>query len=269
MNAHRERRCPAPSLPASLAPLAAGRTWFRDQVGESGGAVYRLHGGTGPNRYLKQGRGPVALDVADEFARLTWLAPHVPVPTILGFVHLLDEAWLMTEALPGRTAFQQLEAEPESGEAVVDALARFLRRWHAIPVTRCPFNSDHQLRLAQARDRLEAGLVATDEFDEEREGWTARQVWDAMEALLPFAPDRVVTHGDFSLDNLLLVDGEVVGCIDVGRAGVADRYQDLAILWNCLGEFDSALQQQLVRSYGLDGVDEAKLRFHLMLDEFF
>ena len=144
-----------------------------------------------------------------------------------------------------------------------------MRRLHAIPVSECSFNSDHACRLARARERIEAGVVDVDDFDKEREGWTAEQVWEAMHRLLPLAPDPVVTHGDFSLDNLLIVEGKVVGCIDVGRAGIADRYQDLAVLWNCLEEFEPSLQERLVAQYGIADPDRRKLQFHILLDELF
>ena len=94
-------------------------------------------------------------------------------------------------------------------------------------------------------------------------------MWDALQARLPLAVDPVVTHGDYSLDNLLIHDGEVVGCIDVGRAGIADRYQDLAIAWNCLAEFGGSLQHAFLEQYGVPDADSDKLRFHLMLDELF
>jgi aminoglycoside 3'-phosphotransferase-1 len=64
-------------------------------------------------------------------------------------------------------------------------------------------------------------------------------------------------------------DGAVVGCIDAGRVGIADRYQDLAILWSCLGEFDPRLQDRLLERYGIADRDQAKMQFHLMLDELF
>jgi hypothetical protein len=67
------------------------------------------------------------------------------------------------------------------------------------------------LRLRAARARIDAGLVNEDDFDEERAGWSAAEVWDALQALLPLAPDPVVTHGDYSLDNLFFQDGAVTG----------------------------------------------------------
>jgi len=123
--------------------------------------------------------------------------------------------------------------------------------------------------LEDLEGRLDAGLVDVDDFDEEREGWSAEQVWDEMSALLPFAPDPVVTHGDISLDNILIADGGHVGCIDAGRAGIADRYQDLAIVWHGLAEFGRPLQERFFATYGIDQPDERKISFHLMLDEFF
>jgi aminoglycoside 3'-phosphotransferase-1 len=267
----REEPCVAIETPASLAEMLAGYAWARDTVGESGGAVYRLFGRVdAPDLYLKHGCGPIAEDVTDEVVRLRWLAGRLPVPAVTGFVGAPGEAWLLMEAIAGQTAYQVLEAAGEDDQgAIVDALALHLKRLHAIPVEDCPFTSDHRFRLAKARVRLEAGLVDADDFDDERVGMTAQAVWDQMTALLPLAADTVVTHGDYSLDNLILRDGEVVGCIDVGRLGLADRYQDLAIAWNGLGEFGPSLQERFLKSYGIDQPDEGKLRFHLMLDEFF
>ncbi|GGE89532.1 APH(3')-I family aminoglycoside O-phosphotransferase [Sphingomonas prati] len=270
MDVEREHPCPPPSLPSGIAADVAGYAWARDTVGESGGTVHRLHGKTGaPDLFLKYGRGTVANDVTDEMVRLGWLADHSQVPRVRTFLRTPNEAWLLMTAIPGRTAYQMLVAHPDDRPAVVAALSLYLRQLHAIPTAACPFNADHGFRLSQAKARIDAGVVDTDDFDEERTGWTADRVWDAMQALLPMAPDPVVTHGDFSLDNILIEDGAVVGCIDVGRTGIADRYQDLAILWNCLGEFGPALQDRLFSSYGISEPDKRKLDFHLLLDELF
>jgi aminoglycoside 3'-phosphotransferase-1 len=269
-NAERERACGPVAVPSSMSSDVAGYRWARDTVGESGGEVYRLRGkANAPDLFLKHGRDAVAGDVTDEMTRLIWLADRLPVPAVCHFVRTPDEAWLLMTAVEGRTAYQMLQTHPDRAGDIVDALGRFLRDVHAIPTATCPFTSDHGHRLALARARIDAGLVETDEFDDERIGWNADQVWDAMQALLPLSADPVVTHGDFSLDNILMRDDAVVGCIDVGRAGIADRYQDLAILWNCLGEFDALLQERMLRRYGIVDHDEAKLHFHLMLDELF
>ncbi|MCM5557520.1 APH(3')-I family aminoglycoside O-phosphotransferase [Pleomorphomonas sp. JP5] len=270
IDSDREEPCAAPAVPAGMAPDVAGYAWARDTIGEAGAAVYRLSGKPGaPDLYLKHGRDAVADAIAEEMARLRWLAGRLPVPRLVRFDCTADEAWLLTTAITGRTAYQVLASDPAGRPAVVDALAVFLRRLHAIPVAACPFIGDHVHRLAIARARIDAGLVDAGDFDEERAGWTAEQVWEGLQGLVPFAADPVVAHGDCSLDNLIVERHAVVGSIDVGRAGVADRYQDLAILWNCLDEFGPAMQRRLFRAYGIATPDERKLRFHLMLDELF
>lgn len=247
-----------------------GFEWRRDTVGESGGAVYRLHHRAGgADLFLKRGKDSVADDITDEMVRLRWLSAYLPVPTCVRFTRNADEASLLMTALPGKTAYQLMEQLPDLRVAVVAAIALFLRRIHSIPASACPFNSRHDYRLARARERLDAKLVDEDDFDDARAGWTGEQVWDAAQALLPLAPDPVVTHGDYSLDNILICDGEVAGCIDVGRAGIADRYQDIAIAWNCLEEFGAPLQEEFLKQYGIPHPDRDKLNFHLMLDEFF
>lgn len=266
----REQASPVMPVPSNMAARVDGYAWARDTIGESGGTVYRLHGkAEEPDLYLKHGRDAIADDIVSEMVRLRWLAPHKVAPVVRSFVSNDSEAWLLMDALPGKTAYQLLEEFPDERMIVVDTITNFLRRLHDIPVAQCPFNSDHHLRLALAQKRMDAGLVDTEDFDGERSGCTAQQVWRDMTALLPLTPDPVVTHGDYSLDNLLLRNGDVVGCIDVGRAGIADRYQDLAILWNCLGEFGPEFQVRMLTRYGIYDADERKLRFHLMLDEFF
>lgn len=266
----REHACAPIAVPGGMVADVAGYRWARDRVGESGGVIHRLHGKSGaPDLFLKHGDGTVAGDIVDEMVRLRWLTGRIAVPALVRCEVSVDTTWLLTTALPGRTAWQILDTEPKRSGEVVDALADFLKSLHAIPVRHCPFDSGHEVRLAAARARIDAGLVDTDDFDAARRGWSAERLWDAMRRLVPITPDPVVTHGDFSLDNLLIDDSRVVGCIDLGRVGVADRYQDLAILANCLDEFDGDLTTRMFERYGIIQPDRRKIDFHLMLDEFF
>ncbi len=214
-----------------------------------------------PELYLKQGNGSVANDITDEMVRLIWLKDYIPLPNVKHFSRTPDVALLLTTAIPGKTAFQMLEEHPDMSNDIVDALATFLRRLHAIPVNSCPFNSNHQFRLTLAQNRMKNNLVDAEDFDDERNGCSVEQVWEKMHTLLPFSSVPVVTHGDFSLDNIIFCNDEIVGCLDVGRVGIADQYRDLAILWNCLGEFSHSLQNRLFQQYGIPQPDEKNCSF--------
>lgn len=289
----REVPSTAPALPPSLAKRLGGAEWHRNLVGEAGATVHRLHRQGAPDLYLKHADADsdAALAITDEFARLQWLSGRWPVPAIEHFEAASRDpseqeasagsgkTWLLTRALPGHTAYEWLSDQPEHAPEIVAAIGRCLRQLHELPASTCPFNARHELQLDLARQRLDADLIDADDFDDERDGWTPQQVWEALNALLPLAEDLVVSHGDFSLDNILMsAEGEVIGAIDLGRVGIADRYRDLAILANCLDEFDPALRQTFFGAYGigapdapvgLKALDERKLAFHLLLDECF
>jgi len=261
-------------LPDGLRSTVAAYSWTPATDGESGGTVFRLEARGRPALYLKCGAGRVADDITAEMARLAWLAGRLPtpylVPEVRHFVRLPHEAYLLTTAVPGRTAYECLVEQPARRIEIVGALARFLRALHALPLADCPFHAGHALRLDGARRNVEAGRVAEDDFGDAHAGWTAERVYEKSVAMLPIPCERVVTHGDFSVGNVLLDEsGRVTGCIDVGRLGAADPYQDLAILWDNLGEFGGEVQRELWRAYGIAEPDTRKLWFHLCLDELF
>lgn len=256
-------------LPRSLADVVAGYAAIPNKIGQSGGVVHRFDAPDRPSLFLKHGTGRVAADIADEYARLRWLQGRWQVPAIVSYAETDEGAWLLTTALPGRAAYGWLQDYPDRRRDAVRAIIAFLREMHAEPIATCPFNAGLPLRMADAAANVAAGRIDLDELDPEREGWSAEQLWVHLQQLSAIVTDPVVTHGDFSLDNIFLdADGAVTGCLDVGRVGVADRYQDLAILWNSLREFDPALAEAMFADYGV-APDRWKIELHLVLDEFF
>lgn len=240
------------------------------QVGESGCEVLRLDDRKGqPVAYLKHGKGALADAVADEMIRLRWLHSRLPVPEIIRFVATQGECWLMTNALSGKSARALLDKCPDDRDRLIDELADFLRLVHALPVIECPFDARLERRLVEGRARIDAGLVDEADFDREQEGWSAEQVWIAIQARLPLEPDLVVAHGDFSLDNVLIEGGRITGCIDVGGAGLADRYHDLAICWSDLGDYGAHAQERFLMRYGVGEGDRRKLQAYQLLNELF
>ena len=243
--------------------------WTPVLDGQSGASVYRLDTKDRPTLYLKTGAGKMADDITAEMVRLQWLATLGFVPKVHQFFYAAEQAWLLTTALPGRSAYDCLTSDKRSRPGIVKNIATYLRRLHSLSLVDCPFNSDHDFTMAQARRNVESGQVEQSDFNSDHTGSTAEQIWTKMQTLLPLPFDRVVTHGDFSLSNIFLQDNNVTGSIDVGRVGAADPYQDLAILWRDLEEFGEDVQTSLFEAYGIPHPDPRKLQFHLCLDEFF
>ena len=262
-------------VPDALHVLCAGRRWSPITDGESGAHVFRLEAPTGPAYFLKQATcGEQTGTLQAEHDRLQWLASRVQVPPLIGFVRDGATSYLLTDALPGESAYHALEraaalGDTEKVETLASTLGAWLHTLHQQPIDACPFDARFDVRLVEAKRRVAEGLVDEDDFDAERQGWRAADVVHAIERLLPLPFERVLTHGDFSLDNVFVEHGQVSGVLDVGRAGVADPYQDLAICWRDLGEFGAPAQSALLHGYGVHTVDTARCTAHLLLDELF
>jgi kanamycin kinase/aminoglycoside 3'-phosphotransferase-2 len=242
----------------------------------SGARVYRLQEADGATRFLKIAEREVGQELVAEAARTRWLAGKLPVPRVL--FHETDgvRSYLLTSGLPGTDAATLVDRPGVDVAHVARLLARGLRRVHAVPIDDCPFDHTLAQSLERARQRVARNLVDENDFDAERQGQQAAALLQELQANRPVDEERIFTHGDYCLPNILL-DGDrlldsdrVSGFIDLGRAGVGDRYRDLALcrrslIRNCGPDavpifFDA---------YGLAPLNEEKLTYYQMLDELF
>ena len=90
-------------------------------------------------------------------------------------------------------------------------------------------------------------------------------------------PDPVFAHGDFCLPNVFFEDGKVSGFIDLGDAGIADRWYDIALGYRSLkhnvdGHYGKVYEgvdpDELFTKLGLEPNWE-KIRYYILLDELF
>ncbi|WP_338108671.1 phosphotransferase, partial [Heyndrickxia oleronia] len=60
------------------------------------------------------------------------------------------------------------------------------------------------------------------------------------------------------------------GFIDMGRAGISDRYQDLALAVRSITyNFGKDMIPYFLNEYGMQSYDKAKINFYQLMDEFF
>lgn len=210
------------AVPAAVRALAADDDVTPVWRNQLGGLTFRLVGAAG-TRYVKWvAHGTPELDLAAEAERLAWATRYTAVPRVLGRGHDEDGAWLVTAALPGRSAVDPAwKARPDEAARAIGAGLRALH--DSLPVDACPFSWSAQERA----DRLDAA---------------------ARERLGPIpAVDRlVVCHGDACAPNTLVADdGAPAGHVDLGTLGVGDRWADLATAsmslgWNYAGDHEAA-----------------------------
>ncbi|WP_394842917.1 aminoglycoside 3'-phosphotransferase [Pendulispora brunnea] len=260
-------------------PQYSRYTWIPVTIGKSGAQVYRLDDDTRrPRLYAKSASRSTQPDVAEgltqEAARLTWLADQgIPAAEVVELRSDGDGTWLITRALPGRSA-AEIWPSAQPG-AIAEAMADIARRLHALPTAGCPFDQRLSRIILEAEQRAAAGLVDLEDLDDVRAGWTVEQLLRELHAARPQYEDVVVCHGDFCLPNVLVADdgATVTGLLDVGRLGLADRYADLALMSRSLAspmneQYGDDDVRRFFARYGADATDE-RIAFYRLLDEFY
>jgi aminoglycoside phosphotransferase len=94
---------------------------------------------------------------------------------------------------------------------------------HEVSIDQCPFDMSLQGEIERVRFNVTNGLVDEADLESQHQGKSAE--------------DLVFTHGDYCLPNILIDGNEIAGFVDWSRAGVADRYKDIALVirslrWN-------------------------------------
>jgi aminoglycoside 3'-phosphotransferase-2 len=254
-------------LPQELRDRLSGYRWHRQTMGKSQAGVFRLVAEGKPALFLKcEQTGPFA-ELADEAARLRWLAGQgFACPAVIAFESHASHDWLLMSAVVGA----DLASTSIDPADVVDIMADALRRLHALDIGSCPFDHRVDRRIAAAQARMEAGDVDESDFDDERQGWSATNAFAELEALRPATEDLVVTHGDACLPNFMAAERRFSGFIDCGRLGVADRHQDLALAcWSIRYNLGETWIGPFLERYRSPEAEPAKLSWYRLLDEFF
>lgn len=249
----------AVDVPGVVAALAGDDTVTPAWRNELGGLTFRLEDADGGVRYVKWiAAGTPEIDLEAEAERLTWAGRWATVPRVLEHGSDRDGAWLVTAALPGRSAVDpRWTAEPAAAAA---AIGRGLRLLHdTLPVEGCPYDWSVERRLAGKTERR---LARSTERRLARDG-ARGGIGD------PPAVDRlVVCHGDACAPNTLLHDdGTFAGHVDLGSLGVADRWADLAVAaWSTEWNYGPGYDAVVYDAYGLAPDPERIAYYRLLWD---
>lgn len=201
-----------------------------DEIGRSGNEIYKVGETFVKIAYSAEHEDVLPDDgcetrwiLQEEKRRIEWLKTVLPsdiiVPNVITY-HRADTAeYLVIFNIKGTMAYL-IKDKPR--DEIVKSLARVLKTLHSIKAATCPFDETVHLRLNRYRSRTE---FLPSELLEDRMAVLKSVDHHLMRC---DREDLVVTHGDPSLPNILF-DGNYIGVIDLSRAGVADRYRDLAI----------------------------------------
>ncbi len=212
--------------------------------------------------------------VQGEADRLRWLASRAPVPEVRA-VDMLPGAGRRWSVLALSVVSGLPASEPAAfrdADTAITVVAEALRTVHGLPVDACPFDASTAGRLAVATQRVHEGRVDAAALSPAYRHLSPERLLAVLKSSLGALPDDegdvVVIHGHPVLAHLIADQGGLSGLVGWHRAGVGDRYADLAVVAASLARHVSpeALGPFFV-AYGLELPSLAKIDAYALLAE--
>ncbi len=260
-------------FPEQIRKLTAGLSYEIDDVGMSVATILNYE-----TMVLKI--EPQSPQVDETVALMNWLTGKLPVPKVLAYEKQNGKSYLLMSRISGSMSCDQYYLERP--EELLSLLVRGLELLWQVDISDCPRERGLEQELDEARERVEKNLV---NMEWAEPGTFGEHGFASPAELLhwlnehkPAYYEPVFSHGDYCLPNIFLEDGKVSGFIDIGDAGIGDKWRDISLCYRSLkhnleGRFGGRIHEnfqpeQLFEALGIEP-DWEKLRYYLLLDELF
>lgn len=209
-----------------------------------------------------------------EVDTLRFLQDKVPVPRLIDYLVEDNTSYIVMSKLHGKMAFDK--SYISKPDILIKHLADAIKRLWAIDINTCPLTNHLTDKLSYAKHLIDTNQIHRDEIDYR---WLQHENINSVESLYQWLlinqpkEDLVFTHGDFCLPNVIFAENQLVGYIDLGRAGVADRYQDIALCARSLSyNLGVQLHDQIIIKFLQEfkfPISWEKMMYYIILDELF
>jgi aminoglycoside 3'-phosphotransferase-2 len=221
-----------------------------------------------PFRLLNVADGSDPFSVLAEIDRLDWLDRRLPVPKVLASEPLPVGGHATVLALPAGVPATSTETVHDP-PVVVELFAKALRFVHEVPIDRCPFSNRLDIRLRSIQRKLRAGRYDAMQLSEAYRRYPPARLFEQLNDNRPAEEDLVFAHGAWHPRSVFLDRAGVSGIVDWDRAGVSDRYADLAMGAKVIADdVGVELVPLFFESYGLPRPDPMRLDYYQLLAEF-
>lgn len=260
------------NLPDKIKTLIAGKPYSVNDVGMSSAKVIVFD-----DCVLKI--EPYQKDTEDMVNVMRWMEGKLPVPKVLCFESYSDKQFLLMSKVSGKMSCD--EYYMSRPDVLISGLAEAFNMFWNVDTKGCPRTLDLDSELAEARRRVENNLI--DLSDAEPHTFGENGFKDAEDLLCWLEKNKpefepVLLHGDFCLPNIFLENGRVSGFIDLGSAGIGDKWKDIALCyrslrWNSEGAYGGKVYPDVrsMKLFDALGIkpDMDKIRYFILLDELF
>ena len=260
------------NFPPKIKQFVADKPFEIDEIGLSGNQVLIFD-----DMVLKIEDDATAMNEQVELLR--WLDGKLPVPEVLAHEVLDGKCYLLMSRIGGKMSCDTYYLEYPN--ILLKALACGLKMLWEVDIRECPRVRDLDTVLKEARIQVENNLVDVDNVEPTTFGEggfeSPKHLLEWLENNRPtFEP--VFSHGDYCLPNVFLESDRVKGFIDLDRAGIGDKWNDIALCYRSLKHnFDGTYGGKVYENFNADILFEIleiepnwqKINYYLLLDELF
>jgi len=251
------------NFPKEINQFVENMKCVKDSEGMSKADVYRLFD-SNKTYYLKVEKR--CDETIREHEMYRWLKGKLPVPEIICECFENGMDYLLIEKAKG--SMLESKCYRNNPEQLVKLAAEGLKLLWSVPVSQCPFDASIERKLKKAKEQIDKGEKVCVDKNIYTDGFINKQ--DVYEYLVSNIPkeDKVLSHGDYCFNNYFAENNQISGFIDMGRGGVGDRYQDIALCVRELMDYEKTYTELLFRCLNIEP-DYEKIRYYILLDELF
>ncbi len=252
-------------FPKDLQTLLDGMICEVDDIGRSTAGVYRYYNNV-ISYFLKV--QPALQELHREYKVMEWLQDKLPVPRIIYFNSYNGYEYLLMTEINGEMLCSNYSIN--NPEKTVKLLADGIKMLKTISIQDCPFDNSLEIKLEEALDNINNNLVDISDWEENNRFNTPKELLEYLRTSKPKEFTPIFAHGDYCLPNIITKDNQINGFIDLGRGGIADIYQDIALCVRSLRHnFDTDEYNTLFfKHLGIEPNWE-KIDYYILLDELF
>ena len=246
---------------------------WKSKVGDYSGS-----NGWSPAEVIKFGMGNACLylkssdvkyaattySVRREREMMQWLNGKLVVPKVIDYGFEDNREYMVMSELKG-TYIDELKTDPNE---CIAHFVRLIKLLHSIDISDCPFDSRIDVRLAELSFLLQNGLASVDNWDEATPFTDPGEFYQWLCDNKPMQEELVFSHGDLTAN--VFFDGSNDCFYDLGRAGVADKWLDIAFCVSDIRSWigDKTYEDKFFELLGIEP-DYEKIEYFILLDEMF
>lgn len=193
---------------------------------------------------------------------MEWLKDKLSVPKVVDFSVENGREFLVMSQLKGKG----IDGFKRSPEKYITHLANAIKLLHSVDIKNCPFDSGLDIRLAELKYLIDNGLASIGDWEPTTQ---FSNTYDFYQWLCDNKPSEnlVFSHGDVTAN--MFIEGLEYNFYDLGRAGVADKWVDIAFCVREIYEYKNKKYEDMFFDLLNIEPNYKKIEYFILLDEMF